>query len=54
MGYSQENKEGTKYYLHGKGHLYYFSKKKEGNIDLPKNLKVIENKRTGLPLVKKK
>ncbi|MDI6798757.1 MAG: hypothetical protein QMD12_02055 [Candidatus Aenigmarchaeota archaeon] len=59
MGFSYTNKRGQTYYLHsrkGKGGamLYFFSKKEAGSIDLPKAFKVIENKRTGLPMVKKK
>lgn len=55
MSYSQKNSKGTTYYLHNKGKLYYFSKKKGRNAcDLPKGMKVIENKKTGLPIVKKK
>lgn len=59
MAYSHENKRGVTYHLHsrtGKGgaKLYFFSKKKEESIDLPPQFKVIENPRTGLPMVKKK
>jgi len=59
MGYSHTNSRGIKYYLHkrvGKGGatLFFFSKKPEGSIDLPEKFKVIENERTGLPMVKKK
>lgn len=59
MGYSHKNRKGQTYWLHsrkgrGGAMLYFFSKKKEGSIDLPKVFKVIENKRTGLPMVKRK
>ena len=40
-----------------KMNLYFFSKKKPKRgkpIDLPAGYKVIKNKRTGLPMVKKK
>ena len=59
MAYSHKNKRGQLYWLHsrtGKGgaKLYFFSKKKEASIDLPSVFKIIENPRTGLPMVKKK
>ncbi len=54
MAYEHLNKKGVKYYLHSKGHLMFFSKKPEGSIDLPENMTVVENSKTGLPMVKKK
>lgn len=55
MVYSHINKKnGTTYYLHKKGHLFYFSKDRTDGIDLPNEYKVIENLRTGLPMLKKK
>jgi hypothetical protein len=54
MAYEHTNSKGLKYYLHSKGKLFFFSKSPEGSIDLPTNFDVIENKRTGLPMVKKK
>jgi hypothetical protein len=54
MGYEHTNSRGQKYYLHSKGRLYFFSKKSEGSIELPKEFKIIENKKTGLPMVKRK
>jgi len=54
MAYSQKNSKGTTYYLHQKGRLYYFSKDPKGGIELPSGFKVVENKRTGLPMLKKK
>jgi hypothetical protein len=54
MAYEKINSKGQKYYLHSKGRLMFFSKKAEGSIDLPENMEVIENKRTGLPMVRKK
>lgn len=52
--YSYTNKKNQVYYLHQKGKLFYFSKNPEGGIDsLPPGLKVEENPRTGLPIVKK-
>jgi hypothetical protein len=59
MAYSYVNKKGQTYWLHvreGKGgaRLYCFSKNPEGSVDLPDGLEVIENERTGLPMVKRK
>ncbi len=59
MGYSHTNSRGQTYYLHsrkGKGEamLYFFSKDHTAGIELPHNMTVIENPRTGLPMVKKK
>ncbi|MBN1940997.1 MAG: hypothetical protein JW772_02330 [Candidatus Diapherotrites archaeon] len=54
MAYEHTNSRGVKYYLHQKGHLMFFSKKSEGSIDLPEGMNVVENSRTGLPMVKKK
>ena len=55
MGYSQISKKSNKlYYLHKKGHLFFFSSNPDQSIELPKGYKVIENKRTGLPMLKKK
>ena len=48
------NSRGKKYYLHQKGRLYYFSKDPKDGIDLPEGMMIIENERTGLPMVKKK
>ncbi len=54
MGYEHENSKGKKYYLHNRGKLYFFSKKEEGSIELPEGYDVIENPKTGLPMLKKK
>ncbi|MDD3178106.1 MAG: hypothetical protein PHR26_01170 [Candidatus ainarchaeum sp.] len=55
MGYSQINKKNGKiYYLHKKGHLFFFSGDEKESIDLPDKYKVIENSKTGLPMLKKK
>jgi hypothetical protein len=59
MVYEYVNSKGMKYYLHireGKGgaKLFFFSKDPTGGIDLPSDMQVVENPRTGLPLVKKK
>ncbi len=53
MGYEHTNSKGQKYYLHQKGMLFYFSKDPAESIDLPEGMKVVENERTGLPMVKK-
>ena len=59
MGFEKVNAKGVKYFLHshvGKhgNTLYFFSKKPEDGIDLPNGFDVIENPRTGLPMLKKK
>jgi len=55
MGYEHTNSKGKKYYLHAKGKLFYFAgAQKENAIDLPEGYDVVENERTGLPMLKKK
>lgn len=55
MGYSHTNSKGVTYYLHTRGgKLFFFSKDPKDSVDLPERLTVMENSRTGLPLVKKK
>lgn len=54
MGFSYKNKKGRTYFLHSKGRLFFFSKEDKGSIDLPSGFKIIENSRTGLPMLKKK
>jgi len=54
MGFNYKNSRGTDYYLHSKGKLYFFSKKEEESIDLPENFTIVENQKTGLPMVKRK
>ncbi len=51
---SYKNSKGKIYYLHKRGKLYYFSTKKEGAIELPAGYVIVENTRTGLPMLKKK
>lgn len=64
MAYSYKTSKGKTYYLHSrdvtlrggrKQTIYYFaSEVKKGALDeLPKGYKVIENKKTGLPMLKK-
>jgi len=59
-GYVHKNSKGVKYHLYTNGKLFYFAKdaNKKGKgvkrIDVPKGMKVGENKKTGLPYVKKK
>lgn len=53
MAYEHVNSKSVRYYLHSRGKLLFFSKSPEGAIDLPAGMKVIENSRTGLPMVKK-
>ena len=66
MAYSVKSKKsGKMYYLHSKDvklrgdrlqTIYYFAgeAKKNALDELPEGYKVIENKRTGLPMLKKK
>jgi hypothetical protein len=66
MAYSVTNSKGVTYYLHSKevnlrgGRLqtiYYFAKEvdEENSLDeLPSDRQVVENERTGLPMLKKK
>ncbi len=54
MGYEHENSKGQKYYLHQREKLFFFSKKAEGSTDLPEGYNVVENLRTGLPMLKRK
>ncbi|MEM4662661.1 MAG: hypothetical protein QXM75_01420 [Candidatus Diapherotrites archaeon] len=51
--YSYINKKGEIYYLQRKGNFYFFSKTSEGAVPLPKGYSVYENKRTGMPIIKK-
>jgi hypothetical protein len=57
--YVYTNKKGKKFYLHewkskGGKRLLHFSKDRKDAIDLPPGFKVVENPRTGLPILKKK
>lgn len=62
--YEYKNKKGQKYYLHTKTvtlkstkkkqQIFYFSKDPKGSIDLPSGYGIVENKKTGLPFLKKK
>jgi len=54
MAYEHTNSKNQKFWLHQKGRLFFFSKNQEDSTDLPDNLEVFENKRTGLPMVRKK
>jgi hypothetical protein len=63
MAYKYENSKGDTYYLHKKedtgrgnaGELYFFSKEKGNDTldELPDGYNVIENERSGLPVLKK-
>lgn len=64
MAYAHKNSKGQTYYLHSKDvilrggreqTIYYFAKEvKEGALDaLPEGRVVVENQRTGLPLLKR-
>lgn len=65
MAYEYTNSKGTRYYLHSKDvslrsgrrqTIYYFAKNPgSGAIDsLPGEYIVVENQRTGLPILKKR
>jgi hypothetical protein len=65
MAFSKTNSKGQTYYLHKKDvtlrggrpqTIYFFAKvAKEGAIDeIPEGYETMENKRTGLPMLKKK
>lgn len=54
MGFSYTNKKGLTYHLHNKGKLYFFSKEAAGSVDQPPGTTIIENPKTGLPMLKKK
>ncbi|MEK9159469.1 MAG: hypothetical protein AAB383_01940 [Patescibacteria group bacterium] len=64
MAYTVTNSKGQTYFLHGKmvtlrggrkQQIYYFARKeKDDALDaLPDGYKTTENKRTGLPMLKK-
>jgi hypothetical protein len=52
--YRYTNSRGTEYFLHNKGTLHYFSKSKDGSIEMPQGYAVVESEKTGLPFLKKK
>lgn len=65
MAYQHTNSKGQDYYLHSKDvrlrsgrnqRIYYFAREtRSGALDeIPEGFMVIENKRTGLPILKKK
>lgn len=65
MAYEKKNSKGQTYYLHKKDvtlrggrpqTIYFFAKEvKAGALDeLPEGYMVMENERTGLPMLKKK
>ena len=64
MAYSVTNSKGQTYFLHGKQvtlrggrkqQIYYFARQEKADAlnALPGGYKVMENKRTGLPMLKK-
>lgn len=64
MAHSVTNSKGQTYYLHGKQvtlrggrkqQIYYFSRKEKADAldKIPAGFQVMENKRTGLPMLKK-
>lgn len=63
MAYQHTNKKGQDYFLHSKDvtlrgsgkrqTIYFFSKNASGGIELPPGYQVVENSRTGLPVLKR-
>ncbi len=64
MAYAHTNSKGQTYYLHGKvvtlrggrkQQIYYFAREEKADAldDLPGGYEVVENKRTGLPMLRK-
>jgi hypothetical protein len=64
MAYTHTNSKGQTYYLHQRDvtlkggrvqRIYFFAREvKDGSIDaLPEGYQVVENPRTGLPILKK-
>lgn len=64
MAYSHRNSKGQTYYLHSKNvtlrggrkqTIYYFAREEKAGVlnELPEGRVVVENKRTGLPLLKR-
>ncbi|MFH1107434.1 MAG: hypothetical protein V1787_06090 [Candidatus Micrarchaeota archaeon] len=55
--YSHVNKKNETYWLHSmRSHnvtIYFFSKKEDNAIPLPKGFFVVENEKTALPVLKK-
>jgi hypothetical protein len=55
--FSYVNKKNETYWLHSmRSHnvtIYFFSKKEEGALPLPKGYYVVENQKTALPVLKK-
>jgi len=51
---SYKNSRGKTYYLHQNGRLFFFSGKDADAIEMPEGYEIIENTRTGLPMLKKK
>ncbi len=65
MAYKHTNSKGTAYYLHskevglrsGRTQIIYYFAKAEGHDavdELPDGFEVVENQRTGLPILRKK
>jgi hypothetical protein len=58
FGFCYKNRRGEKYWLHktsrGKVTLYYFSKESRHAVPLPRGFVIVENERTGLPVLRKK
>ncbi|MCX8189830.1 MAG: hypothetical protein N3F05_01220 [Candidatus Diapherotrites archaeon] len=51
--YVHINSKGEIYYLQRKGNFYFFSRSPEGAVPLPTGYKIHENRRTGMPIIRK-
>jgi hypothetical protein len=55
MVFEYKNSKEKTYFLHQNGKLFYFSSEKKANaIDLPPGYSIVENNKTGLPMLRKK
>lgn len=55
MVFEYANSKGKKYYLHKREKLFYFAGAKGPNAcDFPDGFKIVENQKTGLPMLKRK
>ncbi len=43
LGYSHTNSRNQQYFLYNRGKLFFFSKKQEGNVDLPSGFDLVVN-----------
>jgi len=48
---SFRNSKGDVYYFHMKGILPFFNKERKDSAEIPNKYVIVENKRTGMPLI---